>query len=265
MSNTQLNLGVFQCAAGGLSGGERLERLARAIVGAQDGDAAKPDLVVCPELFGSGYHVFDELLTRAQPPQGDFHRRIAKLATQFDTAIVYGYPEKASAGIYNSAAFVGADGRLLANHRKCLNSPGDYEGRYFTPGDCMTSLDYGGLRIAILICYEIEFPESARSAARDGAHLIVAPTALGAQWEVVASRLVPTRAFENGVWVAYANHAGHENGLDYLGGSKIVAPDGVIESDAGNEECLISFRIDSARVEAAQRRLPYLQDCLKLP
>ena len=71
---------------------------------------------------------------------------------------------------------------------------------------------------------------------------------------------MPTRAFENGIWLAYANHAGQENGLEYLGGSKIVAPDGVIEADAGAGAELISTVIDPARVTAAQQRLPYLRD-----
>ena len=64
-----------------------------------------------------------------------------------------------------------------------------------------------------------------------------------------------------GVWLAYANHAGHENGFDYLGGSRIVAPDGRIEAVAGAEETLIVATIDTERVDAAQKRLPYLRDC----
>ncbi|MCP4878106.1 MAG: hypothetical protein GY896_21850 [Gammaproteobacteria bacterium] len=77
---------------------------------------------------------------------------------------------------------------------------------------------------------------------------------------MVASQVVPTRAFENGVWLAYANHAGHENSFNYLGASKIVAPDGRIEAEAGAEEALITASIDTQRVRAAQQRLPYLRD-----
>ena len=43
-----------------------------------------------------------------------------------------------------------------------------------------------------------------------GAHCILVPTALGAEWDVVATRVIPARAFENGAYVAYANHAGRE-------------------------------------------------------
>ncbi len=253
---------IFQCAGGGLEPAQRLQQLEQAIASAR-GD--RPELVLCSELFASGYYVGDTLIERAQAVDGPFFQQVSQLAQRLDTAIVYGYPERGEAGIHNAAAFVGADGSLLANHRKCLNAPGGFEARYFIPGNQPTLVDYAGLHIALLICYEIEFPEAVRQAALAGAQLILAPTALGAEWDVVASRVVPTRAFENGVWVAYANHAGHENGIDYLGGSKIVAPDGNIEADAGPGEGLISCPVIASRVDAAQQRLPYLRDRDKLP
>ncbi len=112
-------------------------------------------------------------------------------------------------------------------------------------------LNYDGLKIGVVICYEVEFPESVRCAAANGAHLLLVPTALVSQWELVDSRVVPSRAFENGVWLSYANHVGHENGLDYLGGSRIVAPDGHIGALAGTVEELITTWINTQRVEAA--------------
>ena len=260
-----MKTGIFQCEGGGLEPAERLQRLAQAL-GHERSQGGQPlELVLCSELFASGYNIGDDLFARAEAPDGPFYLRVAELAQQFGTAIVYGYPERSEVGIHNAAAFVGASGEMLANHRKCLNAPGGFEDRYFIPGKAPTLLQYGGIRIALLICYEIEFPEAARAAARAGAQLILAPTALSTEWDVVASRVVPTRAFENGVWVAYANHAGHENGIAYLGGSKIVAPSGEICADAGISETLISCTVDADSVTAAQRRLPYLEDLAKLP
>ena len=255
-----MKIGVFQSAVGGLSLDARLARLRAAIEGAR-GDSGHPvELVLCPELFASGYNVADDLHALAEPAAGAFFSRFAALAKSLDTAIAYGYPERDEGRIYNAAALVSADGELLANHRKQLNSPGSFEVDCFTPGDRPTMLTYRGIEIAILICYEVEFPEAVRGAAAAGAGLVLVPTALGAQWGVVAERVVPARAFENGVWLAYANHAGSENGLDYLGGSVIVAPDGHIEAAAGADEALIVAAIDARRVAAAQQRLPYLED-----
>lgn len=247
-----MRLAVFQCDCAGLGVEQRLSSLSSVL---KDEPA---DLVVCPELFLSGYNVGDALRRDAVS-----HRHadaVGALAQAHDTAVIYGYPEAQGDTLHNSAALVSADGRLLANHRKRANSPGSFEEDYFTPGDRLTIVDYRGVRIALLICYEIEFPESARQAAEAGAELIAAPTALVSQWSVVAEKLIPARAFENGVFVAYANHAGEENGFTYLGGSRIVAPDGEELAVAGSDEELIFAEIDLSRVAAAQARLPYLRD-----
>jgi len=71
---------------------------------------------------------------------------------------------------------------------------------------------------------------------------------------------MPTRAFENGVWLMCANHAGAERGIRYPGASCIVAPDGIDAARAGAAQQIISASIDITGVTAAQNRLPYLKD-----
>lgn len=89
---------------------------------------------------------------------------------------------------------------------------------------------------------------------------MLVPTALGSQWGHVAHKVIPTRAFENGVFAAYANHAGVEQGMAYFGGSCIIAPDCSELARAGsNEEILIS-PLELDLVAKAQARLPYLKD-----
>ena len=257
-----MKIGIFQSACGGLTVDERIQRLYTAITFYKsEGEAL--DLVLCPELFISGYNVGNHIIELAQPAQGDFYQKVKDLAANTNCTIVYGYPERVEQDLFNSAACVTPTGELLANHRKQLNSPGSFEEKYFTPGDCATYFDYSGIKMAIMICYEVEFPESVRIAAAYGAHVVLVPTALVSQWEVVAEKVVPTRAFENGVWLVYANHAGHENGFDYLGGSKIVAPNGEVKAHAGGIENLITTEVDLTSITAAQSRLPYLRDYSK--
>lgn len=253
-----MRLGIFQVAGGGMTPGQRLNALEHYVTG------QALDLVLCPELFMSGYNVGPDHQRLAQPCDGVFANDVAAIARTRNLAIVYGYPEAADGTLFNSAAFMGADGELLANHRKQLASPGSFEGTTFANGSKPTFIDYLGLRIGIIICYEVEFPECVRRAAHSGADLMLVPTALVDKWGIVAEKMVPTRAFENGLWLAYANHAGHENGVDYLGGSRIVAPDGIEEAVADVGECLIAAEIDKGRVVAARQRLPYLRDLPEL-
>ncbi len=248
-----MRAGIFQCDAGGLSPPERVQRLAEQLA------AEDLDLLVCPELFLSGYNVGDALQTLAEPTDGPHLAMLADLARSTRTAIVFGYPERQGEQLYNSAACFSHTGELIVNHRKLLLPPG-FEADYFQPGSGLTLFDINGCRCGIAICFDAEFPETARALSLAGAHAILVPTALASQWGVVAHKVMPARAFENGSWLLYANHAGEENGLSYLGASCIVAPDGQDAARAGGAETLLTASIEVAAVERARQRLPYLPE-----
>lgn len=217
------------------------------------------DLVICPELFLSGYNVGDKVRRLAEPRDGAFAKAAAALAKTRRTALIYGYPEQAGDVVHNAAICIGADGEVLAHHRK-LCMPNEFERGHFAPGDGHTFFRLNGWKVAMLICYEIEFPEAVRGCARRGAQLVVAPTALKRQWSFVARSLVPTRAFENGIFVAYANYCGEEGDFEYLGESRVVGPMGQVIS-AADQEALLPATLDLREIDLARRDLHYLHDC----
>ncbi|MBT4890045.1 MAG: hydrolase [Rhodospirillales bacterium] len=233
---------------------ERLARLDAAL-------AAQPlDLVVCPELFLSGFGIAENVKKYAEPEDGPFAEAMAEVAARNAVSIVYGYPELADGAIYNSALCIAPSGKHLGNHRKRL-FPSDYERDLFVAGDDKTifTLD-SGVTVGLLVCYEIEFPEAARACARAGADIIVAPTACGIDWSIVSRKMVPIRAMENGVFVIYSNHVGREGELDYLGDSCVISPMGEDLARAGREEELHDVELDMTIMEKARKRLPYLDD-----
>lgn len=248
-----MKIGVLQSDGAGLSKRERLDLLVEALAG------PPLDLLVTPELFLSGYNVGDALHALAEPADGPSLAGATAIAARAGTALVLGFAERSAGGLYNAAAVIGPDGRLHALHRKRRNSPNSFEERVFATGNRSTLFDLGDVRCAVLICFESELPEYAREAALGGAELLCVLIALSDDWPDVADRLIPTRAFENGVWMAYANHAGQENGLRYLGGSRIVGPDWAQDAVAGHEAGLIAATFDRARITRARARLPYLR------
>ena len=133
----------------------------------------------------------------------------AALAGKHGTALVYGYPEQAGDMIYNAAACIDRDGRAIAHHRK-LRLPNEFEKSYFATGDTYTLFGLNGWSVAMLVCYDVEFPEAVRACAARGAQLVIAPTALKKEWTFVARSMISTRAFENCFFVAYANYCGME-------------------------------------------------------
>ena len=253
-----MRVGIYQCKAGTVATEDRLRDLETRLRG------QALDLLVCPELFLSGYTPGPALHDLAEPQDGPFGRAVAGLAVQSGTAIAYGYPEQAEGQLFNAAALYDGQGTLIANHRKRLPSPGSFEETAFGRGDAITFADLNGWRLAMIICYEVEFPEILRSAAQGGAQLVIVPTALGADWGVVAEHVVPTRAYENGVWIAYADQVGEADGLAFYGGSRIVGPDGNAHAVAGRKETLITATMQIDEVNRMRARIPFLRDCAEL-
>lgn len=217
------------------------------------------DLVLLPELFACGYNIGDDILRRAEPADGPTYVAITKLAQEFGMAIHYGYAERDGERLYNSATCVSPDGKRLCHQRKLAIPPG-WERDYFSRGQGSELFDFCGVKIATLICYDAEFAETVRHVATMGAELVLVPTALGANWSWVAHSMIPTRAYENGVYLAYANSAGTENNMEFLGASVIAAPEGAEVARAGSRPEILYTDIDKTRVTAAQARLPYLTD-----
>ena len=255
-----MRLAIAQTAAEMTTVRQRLDWLAGALPGLRDRGV---QLVVLPELFLCGYYIGAGIVQRAEARDGPSAQEIAGLARAHGIAIHYGYSEAADGAFYNAAQCFGPDGARLGGHRKLIFPPG-FEADHFTPGAGCEVFDYLGLKIGMLICYDTEFPETMRHVALMGAQLVLVPTALAAKWQWVADRMIPTRAFENAVFLAYANHAGHENGLDYLGGSFLAAPDGEIIAKAGSAPEILVVDIDPVRLQKAQKQLPYLTDRLRI-
>ena len=121
----------------------------------------------------------------------------------------------------------------------------------------------GGLKAGLLICYDVEFPETVRHLASSEADLILVPTALPASEHAgfIARSIIPVRAFENQVFVAYANHAGRDAAFSYAGLSGIAAPDGsdLARAPATGTRLLIAD-LDPSAFGAARAANPYLID-----
>ena len=217
-------------------------------------------LVVFPELFTTGYNLGARMRELAEPLSGRSLDTIGAAAAAAGLAILTGFCERDGERLFNSAVLLGHDGRLQALHRKC-HLYGAMEGELFTPGNVFATVELDRLRIGILICYDVEFPEAVRALALAGAELVAVPTTLMAPNDFVARMLVPARAAENQVFVAYANHTGSEGDLAYIGQSCIVGPDGADLARAGREEeRLLLADLDPAAITGACSAYCYLGD-----
>eukprot|EP01087_Luapelamoeba_hula_P008780 TRINITY_DN2220_c0_g2_i1.p1 TRINITY_DN2220_c0_g2~~TRINITY_DN2220_c0_g2_i1.p1 ORF type:complete len:306 (-),score=78.12 TRINITY_DN2220_c0_g2_i1:23-940(-) len=243
----KLKLALYQ--GGGVDKSHNL-RIAAEVI--RDAASHGAHLIVFPELFVNGYETGTNLVSGAEPITGPAITTISALAKANNIAVCVGYSEvegpsttsttSASASeavsvsgdsrpvVYNSAVLIGADGQVLLNYRK-THLWSQYEAKYFTSGSIMPPVvSVNGVKVTILICWDIEFPEPARVVALRGAELILVPTA---NVTALASEvMIKTRAFENDVFIAYANRVQN----DFVGYSVIIAPDAVTLAEGSREK-----------------------------
>jgi len=251
----KINAGIFQYKMRNESPSKRIERLEAQL---QKNDAL--DLIVCPELFLSGYGSFDKIKEYCEVSNGVHAKKISLLAKKYSTAIVYGYPEIDNDNLFNSAQYFDNQGLSVANHRKKMLPPSADESKIFKPGVASSIITINGIKAAIVICYELEFPEIIRKLALQGVELIIAPTGQSSHWPAAALYNCRTRAFENGIYVIYANSTGNLNSINFMGESKIIGPDGLDVVNAGTTEKIISGEINTDEISSMRNKLPYLDD-----
>ncbi|MGW0597912.1 carbon-nitrogen hydrolase family protein [Streptomyces sp. NPDC002776] len=222
--------------------------------------AAGAGLLITPEMFLTGYAIGEDIARLAEPADGDSADAVAEIASRHGLALAYGYPERDGETVYNSAQLISADGTRQANYRK-THLFGCFERDHFTPGERqVVQAELNGLRVGILICYDVEFPENVRAHALAGTDLLVVPTAQMHPFQFVAESMIPVRAFENQMYVAYVNRAGQEGEFEFIGLSALAGPDGVARARAGRGEELVFADTDPAFLAAAREANPYLKD-----
>ncbi|MGW1270730.1 carbon-nitrogen hydrolase family protein [Streptomyces sp. NPDC002491] len=222
--------------------------------------AAGAGLLVTSEMFLTGYAIGDDVARLAEPADGDSADAVAETAARHGIAIAYGYPERSGDTVYNAVQLISADGDRLANYRK-THLFGCFEREHFTEGArAVVQAELNGLTVGLLICYDVEFPENVRAHALAGTDLLVAPTAQMHPFQFVAESMIPVRAFENQMYIAYVNRVGREGEFEFVGLSALAGPDGVARARAGRAEELVLADVDPVALAASREANPYLRD-----
>lgn len=197
--------------------------------------AAGAHLAVLPELFLPGYNV-DDIPARAQPIDGPWITDLCRMTRAAECGLVVGYAEREGDQIFNSVVAIGADGTILANHRK-LQLYGQREARIFDEGSELVTFEMMDQQLSLLICYDVEFSHHVRALALKGAEIVIAPSANESPY--VTDFLVRGHAVTNGVIIAYVNYCGAEGNQTYCGNSAVFGQDGAVLASAGSAPALL--------------------------
>ncbi|MFD7295830.1 carbon-nitrogen hydrolase family protein [Streptomyces sp. NPDC059897] len=222
--------------------------------------AAGAGILVTSEMFLTGYAIGDDVARLAESADGDSADAVAEIAHRHGLAVAYGYPERDGETVYNAVQLISAEGARLTNYRK-THLFGCFEREQFTPGEQpVVQAEVNGLRVGLMICYDVEFPENVRAHALAGTDLLLVPTAQMHPFQFVAESVVPVRAFENQLYVAYVNRVGPEGEFEFVGLSTLAGPDGVARARAGRGEELVFADADPDFLAASRAANPYLSD-----
>lgn len=191
------------------------------------------DIALFPEMWNIGYtpyhpEVWDHDYNPLNPKypelrekwkqqaisqSDDFIVHFTNLAKELDMAIAITYLEKWPGLPRNSMALIDRHGKIVMTYAKVHTCDFSLEAAC-TPGEdfcvCDLNTKSGDIKVGAMICYDREFPESARILMLKGAEIILIPNAC--EMDINRTTQLRARAFENMVAIALANYAGEEHG-----------------------------------------------------
>lgn len=224
---------------------------ARALV--QEAARAGAELVVLPEMCTTGFTMDT---TRAEPRDGRSLAAFRAMAREARVALVAGIPLRDGDACYNGAFLIDANGDIVAEYHKQRVFRYAREGEHYTAGERACVATIGGVRVALLICFDLRYPELFRDVARDvDAVILIAnwPVGRRAHWDALAV----ARAIENQCYVVAVNRTGVADGLEYDGGSVVIGPWGERVAATGSERVALAT-IDSDEVARIRSSFPVL-------
>lgn len=255
MADRTIRIGLIQMAMQP----DRDENLKRAVGKVESAARQGANIICLPELFRSQY--FPQYMGRdassfAETIPGDSTEAFSMIAMRYGVVVIVPVFEKGEDGrYYNSAVAIGEDGKASSPYRKVHipQDPGFFEKEYFYPGNRYLVHDTSFGRIAVLICYDQWFPESARALALDGAEIIFYPTAIGhptelepeeGNWQDAWETIQRSHAIANSIHIAAVNRVGQEGDIRFFGGSFVCDSFGKVLAKADDTEQLVLAKID---------------------
>lgn len=217
------------------------------------------ELYILPEMFTTGFCM--EPQEAAEPHGGAGLAWMADAARRHNAAIAGSIAVEEGGKYYNRFYFVRPDGGY-AQYDKVHLFTYSGEDKVYTKGTERKIIEYRGIRILPIICYDLRFPVFIRN--RKEYDLIICV----ANWPAVRSKpwctLIRARAIENQCYVAAVNRAGKDEWGEYSGDTKLIDPYGepVAECAAGIADT-VNTEIDMEALDGFRKKFPVLDDADK--
>jgi predicted amidohydrolase len=224
--------------------------------------APQSDLILLPEIWPCGFFSFDRYERDSEIIDGPIVRAFKDKARERNCYIFMGSMVENDGGqLFNTSIFLNPKGDIVAHYRKMhLFGYQSEEASILTPGrDVVVANTPWGVT-GFSNCYDLRFPELFRRMVDQGAKFFLVTSA----WPHVrleAWKLFNrSRAHENLAFLISCNCAGANQDKKYAGHSMIIDPLGRVVAEGGDEEELVSARIDPELVDTVRQDFPALED-----
>ena len=223
------------------------------------------ELAVFGELFLTGYMVRDALPRLAEGLSGKSVKEIQRISGEYGCSIVVGMPEACRARrglVYNSALVVQPDGNAATYRKLHLANFGPFEEKqYFAAGSGAPVFKTSAAKLGVIICYDLFFPELAKTYALSGADIIVCISASPSTTRPFFEKALVARAIENTTFVLYSNLVGTELNMVFWGGCQAYGPRGdLLAKGKYFKDELVTVELDLKELEVARHFRPTLRN-----
>lgn len=215
------------------------------------------DLLVFPELYLSGFPTQTSIEQVAQPLDSPLIHALLAECRQKRLSLAIGFAEAADGRYFNTTVLLTPEGVAMTYRKTHLWSS---DSPTFTAGDRFLTCMWHGLRVGLLICYDIEFPETARILASLDADILLVTNGNMDPYGYVHRQAIIARAMENQIFAVMVNRCGTGDGLSFAGGSCVVDPLGCMVVECGRQAQQIVVDLDLSQLQTARRDYHYLAE-----
>lgn len=224
----------------------------------------RPDIAVLPEMWTTGY-ALPEIAELADEENGQTQQMLKRLAKEHGIDLVAGsIAVKTNEGVVNRTLTISRAGEIIHEYDKIHLVPMLDEPRYLAGGkEKATTYELQKTAMGSFICYDLRFPELARSLAVSGAKVMYVfgewPASRRDHWDA----LLRARAIENQCFIVAAGSVGSYNGAAFSGHSTVISPWGnVLALGSPDEEETLVADIDLSEVDNFREAVPSLKNRL---
>jgi predicted amidohydrolase len=223
--------------------------------------AERPDVIVLPETWNTGFFPHDDLPHYCDADGARTKRLMSALAAELGVNIVAGSVSALRDGLVRNTSYVFTKaGECVGSYDKTHLFTPMHEDAFYEKGQTLCRFSLDGLQCAVLICYDIRFPELTRTLSVQGLDVLFLPS----QWPAVRSEhlltLCKARAIENQMFVVNCNSCGTAGETVYGGASSVWDPWGNSLAQAGTGEELLPAELDPAVLQGIRESINVFRD-----